>query len=74
MTGWVEIRGLVAAPNDRPQIPPLTPQWENIDRLKQSQGWLVIFDRRENIPEIEERLSTELAQTPTGHNVTVIRA
>jgi hypothetical protein len=45
-----------------------------LDRLNQSQGWLVIFDRRENAPEIEDRLSTEPAQTPTGHNVKVIRA
>jgi hypothetical protein len=45
-----------------------------LDRLKQSYGWLVIFDRRENAPELEERLSIEPAQTPTGHTITVIRA
>jgi AAA-like domain len=45
-----------------------------LDRLHQSQGWLVIFDRRDSAPALEERLSTEPAQTPTGQTVTVIRA
>jgi hypothetical protein len=45
-----------------------------LDRLHQSQGWLVIFDRRKQALELEERLGTEPAQTPTGQAVTVIRA
>jgi AAA domain len=45
-----------------------------LDRLKQSQGWLVIFDRRSNAPELEERLGNSIEQTATGQTVTVIRA
>jgi hypothetical protein len=45
-----------------------------LDRLKQSSGWLVIFDRRENAPELEERLGTSIAKTTTGQEVVVIRA
>jgi hypothetical protein len=44
-----------------------------LDRLNQSQGWLVIFDRRENAPVLEERLGTAITQTTTGQIITVIR-
>jgi hypothetical protein len=43
-------------------------------RLGQDEGWLVIFDRRENAIELEERLNTEIHLTPMGRTVTVIRA
>lgn len=36
-------------------------------------GWLIIFDRRPDLLPITERTTTELAQTPTGRRVTVIR-
>ncbi|MFM2431916.1 MAG: hypothetical protein RLZZ511_3129, partial [Cyanobacteriota bacterium] len=50
-------------------------QLENyLTRIKQAMGWLVIFDRRENAPEIAERLSTEIVATATGKQITVIRA
>jgi ribosomal protein S7 len=42
-------------------------------RLNQSSGWLMIFDQRKNAMALEDRLSTELAQTATGKQVTVIR-
>jgi hypothetical protein len=45
-----------------------------LERLKQSSGWLVIFDRRENAPELEDRLGTSITQTTTGQEVVVIRA
>jgi AAA-like domain len=44
-----------------------------LDRLKQSSGWLVIFDRRTNALPLEERLETSLAQTSNEQQVTVIR-
>jgi hypothetical protein len=37
-------------------------------------GWLVIFDRRQNAPEIADRLNTEIIKTSTGKKITVIRA
>ncbi|MEG5018496.1 MULTISPECIES: hypothetical protein [unclassified Microcoleus] len=43
-------------------------------RLGEDDGWLVIFDRRENALELEERLNTEILLTPMGRTVTVIRA
>jgi type II secretory pathway predicted ATPase ExeA len=43
-------------------------------RLGQATGWLVIFDRRDHAPTLEERLKTELYSTPAGRPVTVIRA
>ncbi len=45
-----------------------------LNRLKQSSGWLVIFDRRKNIPALEDRLTTEPAITASGHQLVVIRA
>jgi CBS domain-containing protein len=60
------------------QSDPLTkglPQLEGyLNRLKQSSGWLVIFDRRKKAPALEDRLSIEPAFTASGHQVTVIRA
>ncbi|MGL5064450.1 MAG: ATP-binding protein [Microcoleus sp.] len=47
---------------------------EYLARLRQDYGWLVIFDRRDNTPELEERLKTEIHTTQTGRKVTVIRA
>jgi type II secretory pathway predicted ATPase ExeA len=44
-----------------------------LDRLKQSSGWLVIFDRRTSVLPLEERMETALAQTANGQQVTVIR-
>ncbi|WP_333452966.1 hypothetical protein [Microcoleus sp. K5-D4] len=49
--------------------------WQQLDgylaRLGQDSGWLVIFDRRENAPELEERLKTEIHTTPRGRSVTL---
>jgi hypothetical protein len=60
------------------QSDPLTkglPQLEGyLNRLKQSSGWLVIFDRRKNSLALEDRLSIEPAVTASSHQVTVIRA
>ncbi len=36
-------------------------------------GWLVIFDRRSGLPDIEERTTCEAAVTATGRNITVVR-
>jgi hypothetical protein len=57
---------------------PLSKGLEQLDgylaRLGQDSGWLVIFDRRDNAPELEERLKTEIYTTQMGRSVTVIRA
>lgn len=37
-------------------------------------GWLVIFDQRSGLPPISQRTTTEMATTPAGREVTVIRA
>jgi hypothetical protein len=37
-------------------------------------GWLVIFDQRAAQPRLADRTTTDLAMTPTGREVTVIRA
>jgi len=37
-------------------------------------GWLVIFDRRPGLPRLSERTSAETARTPSGREVTVVRA
>jgi type II secretory pathway predicted ATPase ExeA len=56
---------------------PLTKGLEQIegylDRLKQSSGWLVIFDKRTNAQPLEERMETSLSQTAKGQQVVVIR-
>ncbi|MBC5797543.1 ATP-binding protein [Sphaerospermopsis sp. LEGE 00249] len=36
-------------------------------------GWLVIFDRRPDLPPISDRTTTEIAMSPQGRNITVIR-
>jgi len=36
-------------------------------------GWLVIFDRRPNLPPISDRTTTEIAQSPDGRTITAIR-
>jgi type II secretory pathway predicted ATPase ExeA len=57
---------------------PLSKGLEQLDgylaRLGQDSGWLVIFDRRDNAAEIEERLKTEIHETLSERSVTVIRA
>ncbi len=56
---------------------PLTKGLEQLEgylaRLKQSSGWLVIFDRRTNVLPLEERIETSIAKTANGQQVTVIR-
>ena len=36
-------------------------------------GWLVIFDRRQGLPPIAERTTTDIAETANGRQITVIR-
>jgi type II secretory pathway predicted ATPase ExeA len=43
-----------------------------LERLNLTSGWLVIFDRRSNAPELVDRLHTEPHQTPKGLSITVI--
>ena len=56
---------------------PLSAGLEQLDRylngLGLEEGWLVIFDRRADLPPIAERTSVETSTTPQGKNVTVIR-
>ncbi|MBT9313985.1 AAA-like domain-containing protein [Leptothoe spongobia] len=56
---------------------PLNAGLEQLDRylagLGLDQGWLVIFDKRDQIPSIAERTMTASAQTPKGKKITVIR-
>jgi type II secretory pathway predicted ATPase ExeA len=42
-------------------------------RLGLDSGWLVIFDRRGNAPELEKRMMTETVTTPSERSVTVVR-
>jgi type II secretory pathway predicted ATPase ExeA len=60
------------------KVDPLTKGLEQLDeylaRLRQDFGWLVIFDRRDNALELEERLKTEIHTTRSGRKITVIRA
>ena len=59
------------------QSDPLKQGLEQIDRylagLGLNEGWLIIFDRRPNLPPIAERTTTEEAVTGTGRSVMVIR-
>ncbi|MEG4802077.1 hypothetical protein QUB63_20245 [Microcoleus sp. ARI1-B5] len=62
-------------------MPPTIPRDKGLEqldgylaRLGPDSGWLVIFDRRENALELEERLKTEIHITPMGRSVTVIPA
>ena len=41
--------------------------------LGAQEGWLVIFDRRPNLPPISERTTTEDAHTQSGRSIVVIR-
>lgn len=41
--------------------------------LNLDSGWLVIFDRREELPPLSDRTTTEMAISPAGRNITVIR-
>ncbi len=43
-------------------------------RLDLDSGWLVIFDRRANAEPIADRASTELATSPQGRSITIVRA
>jgi hypothetical protein len=43
-------------------------------RLDQAFGWLVIFDRRSQEPDIATRLNWSLIETEQGRQVTLIRA
>ncbi|MEG3919381.1 hypothetical protein QUA07_09570 [Microcoleus sp. T3_A4] len=43
------------------------------ERLGQDSGCLVICARRENAPELEERLNIEIHTTPRGRSITLIR-
>jgi hypothetical protein len=36
-------------------------------------GWLVIFDRRSGLPSISDRTTTEIATSPAGRNIIIIR-
>ncbi|NER08279.1 MAG: ATP-binding protein, partial [Okeania sp. SIO3C4] len=36
-------------------------------------GWLIIFDRRQGLPDIAERTTTAVAETVSGRKITVIR-
>ena len=56
---------------------PLTQGLIQLDKylsgLNLDTGWLVIFDRRPDLPPISDRTTTEIAQSPQGRNITVIR-
>ncbi|WP_293129513.1 ATP-binding protein [Microcoleus sp. bin38.metabat.b11b12b14.051] len=60
------------------KVDPLSKGLSQLDgylaRLGQDKGWLVIFDKRDNALEIEERLKTEIHPSPLGREITVIRA
>jgi hypothetical protein len=57
---------------------PLNSGLEQLDsylaRLGVSYGWLIIFDRRSNVPSIEERLTTQITTTRNERSITVVRA
>jgi hypothetical protein len=56
---------------------PLTAGLEQLDgylaRLGLDWGWLVIFDRRDDLVEIADRTTTEMAMTNGGRSIIVIR-
>ncbi|HBE19591.1 MAG TPA: polyketide biosynthesis operon protein CyrO [Cyanobacteria bacterium UBA11149] len=60
------------------KVDPISKGLEQLDGylagLGQDEGWLVIFDRRDNVAELAERLKTEIHTTPMGRRITVIRA
>ncbi|MCY7331523.1 MAG: ATP-binding protein [Pseudanabaena sp. CAN_BIN31] len=56
---------------------PLHEGLEQLDKylsgLSLDTGWLVIFDRRSGLPSISDRTTTEIATSPAGKNITIIR-
>ncbi|MGA1476241.1 MAG: hypothetical protein ACO4AI_14010, partial [Prochlorothrix sp.] len=56
---------------------PLAKGLEQLDQylagLGLETGWLVIFDRRPGLPPIEDRTTTEMAVSPSGRTIVVIR-
>jgi len=56
---------------------PLSEGLKQLDKylsgLNLDTGWLVIFDRREGLPPISDRTTTEIAESPDGRTITVIR-
>ena len=56
---------------------PLTDGLKQLDKylsgLALDTGWLVIFDRRENLPPLSDRTTTEVAVSPAGRTIVVIR-
>jgi hypothetical protein len=56
---------------------PLTAGLEQLDsylaRLGLDWGWLVIFDRRNDLVEIADRTTTEMVMTENGRSITLIR-
>jgi type II secretory pathway predicted ATPase ExeA len=56
---------------------PLTAGLKQLDKylsgLNLKTGWLVIFDRRPNLPPVSDRTTTEMAISPQGRSITVIR-
>lgn len=45
-----------------------------LERLALPTGWLIIFDRRANVPPLYERLTASKATTPSGKEIVLIRA
>ena len=56
---------------------PLTEGLKQLDKylsgLGLDTGWLVIFDRRPDLPPLSDRTTIELAVSPAGRTITVIR-
>ena len=56
---------------------PLSEGLKQLDKylsgLNLDTGWLVIFDRRPNLPQLSDRTTTEIAESPDGRTITVIR-
>ncbi|OHY32806.1 AAA-like domain-containing protein [Cylindrospermopsis raciborskii] len=56
---------------------PLTAGLKQLDKylsgLNLKTGWLVIFDRRPNLPPVSDRTTTEMTISPQGRSITVIR-
>lgn len=47
---------------------------EYLDGVHLATGWLMIFDRRPSAPKLKERLGASKAKTPSGKEITVVRA
>jgi type II secretory pathway predicted ATPase ExeA len=56
---------------------PLSEGLKQLDKylsgLNLDTGWLVIFDRRPNLPQLSDRTTTEIAESPDDRTITVIR-